>query len=183
MEDTLVVIPEARNLAKAEAEAIQALTAWLSEDDGRAAGDEEIQLWLIDRGWPPKLWRKWAERISAAMALADPKESDPSILSSRLNQRFERLAFIAEDHNDLKHAIQASESQAKLNNLGGFKPASSQTLLNLSVTNATAHLVSDDQLIRIARAGQDDAQAVTAHVHVHNHNQTTAPSGQDPLLD
>lgn len=153
MLNEVATIPQTSNLATNESRAIQALAEWLGTEDGQAAGDVDIQVWMVERGWPPRLWRKWAERIAADMALRSPGEADPRVILSRVNQRFERLAFKAEENNDLKHAIAATEAQAKLNNLGGFRPAAANaTQVNVNVTNATAHLASDETLERIATA-------------------------------
>lgn len=142
------------NLATAEASAITSLAEWLTTPEGQRADDSDIKLWIVEKGWHPSKWRAWAERISAKLALQDPDSKNLVLLGERLNLRLERLAFRAEDNNDVKHAIAATESQAKLNKLGGFAPANNLTQVNLNVTNATAHLVSDDALANIARQAE-----------------------------
>lgn len=142
-----------QNLAHAEAKAIQTLAEFLTTEEGRAAGDQDIQLWMVDHGWPPRLWRKWSERIAAALSLQDPTSGDPRFILAKLNERFERLAHRAEEFNDLKHAIQASEAQAKLNKAGGFAPPQQQGI-TVNFTNATAHLASDEDLARIAKQAE-----------------------------
>lgn len=139
----------AANLALAEAEAIHAMAGWLATPEGQAAGDTEIALWLTERGWHPSKWRAWAERIAAQQALADPKRNDPTLIQAKLDQRLERLAFRAEGNNDLKHAIQATEAQAKLNKVGGFAPQAAPNVA-IQINTNTAHLASDDDLAMIA---------------------------------
>jgi len=151
---TAMAIPQihlpSTNLAVAEAHAIQALAAWMDTDEGRIAEDVDIKLWMVERGWSPSKWRAWGERIAAQMALADPTTSDPQNLAHRLNSRLERLAHKAEDNNDFKHAIQASEAQAKLSKLGGYAPAA-QSSIAVQINTSTAHLASDEDLIKIAK--------------------------------
>lgn len=137
------------NLAKAEADAIRQMSIWLASEEGQAAGDAEVGQWMVDRGWHPSKWRAWAERIAAEQALADPLASDPTLIHAKLNHRFERLALKAEGNNDIKHAIEATKAQATLCKVGGFAPGPT-TAVQVNVTNGTAHLVSDDDLIALA---------------------------------
>lgn len=138
------------NLAVAEANAIRALAEWLATPEGQGAGRVEMELWMVERGWQPGKLQAWAERIAAEQALADPRASDPMLIHAKLNQRFERLALRAESMNDIKHAVAASEAQAKLNKLGGFAPQAGATVA-IQVNASTAHLASDDDLARIAK--------------------------------
>lgn len=138
-------------MAQAEATAMNALASFLTTPEGRQASEDDLKLWLIDRGWPPSKLRAWTERISAYLALADPDDGDPRVLASRLSSRLERLAHRSEEMNDMKHAIEATKAQAQLNKVGGFAPAAQQSV-SVTITNATAHLASDDELLRIARA-------------------------------
>lgn len=142
------IVPTA-NLVVAESHAIAAFAEWLDTPEGRAASDVDVRLWLSDRGWPPKKFREWGERIAAQIALADPASANPQIIAARLNHRFERLAFKAEENNDLKHALAASEAQAKLNKVGGYAPQA-QANIAIQVNASTAHLASDEDLARIA---------------------------------
>jgi len=142
-------IPAIVGMALAEAEAMNALAHFLGTEEGRRASEDDLKLWLIDRGWPPSKLRSWTERISAYLSLACPDEGDPRLLAHRLSLRLDRLAHRAEDQNDMKHAIEATKAQAQLNKLGGFAPAAQQAI-QVNITNSTAHLASDDDLIRIA---------------------------------
>jgi len=154
-------IPAVVGMAQAEADAMNALATFLTTPEGRAADDNTLKLWLVDRGWPPGKLRAWTERISAYLALAFPDEGDPRILSQRLSSRLERLAHKAEDQNDMKHAIEATKAQAQLNKVGGFAPAALQQV-SVNITNATAHLASDDELLRIANAKPVQATVLDA---------------------
>lgn len=147
------------NLAQAEASAIHALAGWLATQEGQAAGDTDIALWLTERGWHPSKWRAWAERIAAQQSLADPGNSDPTLISAKLNLRFERLAHRAEAQNDMKHAIAATEAQAKLNKAGGFAPTNQPTVA-IQINQSTAHLVSDEDLARIAASAPEKEAAL-----------------------
>lgn len=139
------------NVATAEGEAIRALAAYLGTPEGRCAKDKDLKRWLLDRGWPPTKLRQWTERIAALAALADPTGADPRVLAARLDQRFERIAFKAEERGDMKHAILATEAQAKLNRVGGFvQNPTAQVTVN--VTRSAAHLVSDDDLAKVVEA-------------------------------
>lgn len=149
--DLIPSIPAVVGMAQAEAQAMNALAAYLTTDEGRAASDDDLKLWLVDRGWPPSKLRAWTERISAYLSLAHPDEGDPRILSARLSNRLERLAHRAEEQNDMKHAIEATKAQATLAKVGGFAPAAQQQV-NIAITNANAHLVSDDELLKVASA-------------------------------
>lgn len=167
-------ITPTQNLASAESSAIQALAKYLDTEDGRASGDEEIKLWMFERGWSPSLWRKWSERIATQLALSDPTYGDPRVVLAKLDQRFERLAFLAEERNDLKHAIQATEAQAKLNKAGGYSPPQLQQAISINFSNSTAHLASDEDLARIA--GAHHAQGVVVHA------TQSPPSELDDIL-
>lgn len=164
-------IPAVVGMAQAEAIAMNALAQHLTTEEGRGASDEELKLWLFERGWPPTKLRAWTERISAYLALANPDDADPRALSARLSVRLERLAHRAEDLNDMKHAIEATKVQATLNKLGGYAPVAQQQV-SVTITNANAHLVSDDELLKVANASIN-ARAVTP----------LAVDGVDPLLD
>lgn len=139
----------------AERAAIKEFAHWLTVGEGRGAGRDDIKLWLAERGWPPNKARLWGEQVAAQMALADPNNADVRFLAAKVNNRLERIAHKAEDFNDFKHAIAATEAQAKLHRLGGFAPSGAPTVA-IQVNAASAHLVSDEDLARIA------AQAVPA---------------------
>ena len=142
----------ANPLALAEGEAIKAFAAYLTTDEGRSAKDKALRAWLVERGWPPTKLKVWSERVAALVALSDPTAADPRVLVARLNARFERLAFRAEERNDVKHAIEATKAQAQLNKLGGFSPQGAATSVTVNVTRGSAHLVSDDDLAKVVEA-------------------------------
>jgi len=148
--NALPAIPAIVGMAQAEADAMNALAAFMTTPEGRSADDTTLKLWLVDRGWPPSKLKSWTERISAYLALACPDEGDPRLLSQRLSLRLERLAHRAEDQNDIKHAVEATKAQAQLNKLGGFAPAASASVA-IQINATTAHLASDDELARIAK--------------------------------
>jgi hypothetical protein len=152
------LIPAVPSLAQAEQDAIAALAAFINSPEGRGAGDQDLKLWLFERGWNPNKLKAWTERIAALAAVADPHAADPRLIAHRLDHRLERLAHRAEDMNDMKHAIAATEAQAKLHRLGGFAPAAGAAV-TVNVTASTAHLVSDDELAKIAK----QAEAVVVH--------------------
>lgn len=139
-------------LALAEGEAIKAFAAYLTTDEGRSAKDKALRAWLVERGWPPTKLKIWSERVAALVALSDPTAADPRVLAARLDARFERLAFRAEERNDIKHAIEATKAQAQLNKLGGFSPQGAATSVTVNVTRGSAHLVSDDDLAKVVEA-------------------------------
>lgn len=156
MQDLMPTIPAVVGMAQAEADAINALTTFLTTPEGRHASEDDLKLWLIDRGWPPSKLRAWTERISAYLALAFPDDGDPRVLTSRLSVRLERLAHRSEEMNDMKHAIEATKAQATLHKVGGFAPASAQANIQVNITSANAHLVSDEELLKVANASQQD---------------------------
>lgn len=158
MSDTQLLpsIPAVVGMAQAEAQAMNALALFLTTPEGRQASDDDLKLWLIERGWPAAKLRQWTERISAYLALAFPDEGDPRVLASRLGVRLERLAHRAEEMNDMKHAIEATKAQATLAKVGGFAPVAQQQV-QVNITNSTAHLASDDDLMRIVNSKQVDA--------------------------
>jgi hypothetical protein len=146
-------------MAVAESRAISAMVAFITTEEGQRASDDDLRLWLVDRGWPPSKLRAWTERISAQLSLANPEDADPRALTARLSVRLERLAHRAEEMNDMKHAIEATKAQAQLGKVGGFAPVAQQQV-SVTITNANAHLVSDDELLRVANAKQVDARVV-----------------------
>lgn len=153
----------AKSLAQAERDAILELTRFLNTEEGRAADDRTLRLWFVERGWPIQKYRAWSEQIAVHMAIASPTQN-PEVLTQRLNIRLERLALTSEDRGDMKHAILATEAQAKLNKIGGFVPPTNQTNI-LHVTNANAHLVSDDELAKIAKRVQPENVRIEAPVY------------------
>jgi hypothetical protein len=161
-------IPAVVGMAQAEAQAMNALAKFLTSEEGRQASDDDLKLWLVDRGWPASKLRAWTERISAYLSLSEPDAADPRVLAARLSTRLERLAHRAEDLNDMKHAIEATKAQAQLGKVGGFAPVAQQQV-QVTITNANAHLVSDEELLRVAGAKQVDAISVATEV-------------EDPLL-
>lgn len=149
---SLPTIPAVVGMAQAEADAVNALATFLTTEGGRQASEDDLKLWLIDRGWPASKLRTWTERISAYLALAFPDQGDPRVLTSRFSVRLERLAHRSEEMNDMKHAIEATKAQAQLHKIGGFAPASSQTNVQVNITNGNAHLVSDEELLKVANS-------------------------------
>lgn len=158
---TLPAIPAVVGMAQAEADAMNALAAFLTTPEGRGASDTELKMWLFERGWPPGKLRAWTERISAYLALACPDEGDPRLLGMRLSLRLERIAHRSEEMNDMKHAIEATKAQAQLNKLGGFAPAASANVA-IQINTATAHLASDEELARIAKQAVVDVEDLGA---------------------
>jgi hypothetical protein len=152
MHDLVPVIPAVVGMAQAEADAVNALATFLTSPEGRQSSEDDLKLWLIDRGWPPSKLRAWTERISAYLALASPDDGDPRVLTSRFSVRLERLAHRSEEMNDMKHAIEATKAQATLHKIGGFAPASSPANIQVNITNGNAHLVSDEELLKVANA-------------------------------
>lgn len=157
--DTMPAIPAVVGMAQAESDAMNALAAFIASEEGRGASDDELKVWLFERGWPPNKLRAWTERISAYLSLAFPDHADPRVLASRLSIRLERLAHRAEEQNDIKHAVEATKVQATLEKLGGFAPVAQQQV-QVNITNSNAHLASDEELLRIAGARPVEARIV-----------------------
>lgn len=157
---TTIDAPDKRSptlaLATAERQACATLARWLATPEGMAANRDAIHTWLDDHGWDRRKLTKWMDDIQAQQAIDDPANNDAKLLGARIHARMDRIAIAAEDRGDFKHAIAATESQAKLHKLGGYAPIAQQAI-QINVSTATAHLASDEDLLAIANATPVDS--------------------------